>query len=143
MYHKKLQHSSTKIATVAPQWATPRNQQAGQDILTLHTSHYWVEWDLMILDRIDTSINIADHLTKALQPTLFHCHADFLLGHVPPMYSPVYSSIIADFPNYPPNIDFYVPPSFTTPPTAVAAQVYTPLKADYQHNPWLRVIAHG
>ncbi len=32
----------------------------------------WVEQDLMILDRIDTSINMADHLTKALQPTLFH-----------------------------------------------------------------------
>jgi hypothetical protein len=38
----------------------------------------WVERDLMILERIDTSINMADHLTKALQPTLFHRHADYL-----------------------------------------------------------------
>jgi hypothetical protein len=44
----------------------------------------WIERDLLLLDRIDTSINMADHLTKALQPLLFHCHADFLLGQVPP-----------------------------------------------------------
>jgi hypothetical protein len=44
----------------------------------------WVERDLMHLERIDTSINMADHLTKALNGALFHRHADFLLGHVPP-----------------------------------------------------------
>jgi hypothetical protein len=32
---------------------------------------------------------MADHFTKALQPILFHRHADFLLGHVPPLYSPI------------------------------------------------------
>jgi hypothetical protein len=32
----------------------------------------WVEWDLIILERIDTSINIADHLTKILSCNLFH-----------------------------------------------------------------------
>jgi hypothetical protein len=32
----------------------------------------WVKRNLMLLDRIDTSINKADHLTKALQPILFH-----------------------------------------------------------------------
>jgi hypothetical protein len=81
----------------------------------------WVERDLMLLDRIDTSINMADHLTKALQPTLFHRHADFLLGHVPPNYSPVYSSIVGDSPNITPNIDLFVPTTFTTPITARAA----------------------
>ncbi len=54
----------------------------------------WVECNLMLLDRIDTSINMANHLTKALQPILFHCRADFLLGHVPPTYSPIYKSTI-------------------------------------------------
>ncbi len=97
----------------------------------------------MILDQIDTSINMANHLTKALQPTLFHCHADFLLGHIPPTYSPLYTSITGDFPNHTPKIDLFVPASFTTPITAAAAQVYAPIKSDYQHNPWLAVIAHG
>jgi hypothetical protein len=32
----------------------------------------WVERNLMLLDRIDTSINMADHLTKALSSILFH-----------------------------------------------------------------------
>jgi hypothetical protein len=50
----------------------------------------WVKCDLVLLNRIDTSINMSNHLTKALQPTLFHRHGDFLLGHIPPMYSPVY-----------------------------------------------------
>jgi hypothetical protein len=103
----------------------------------------WVERDLMILDQINTSINMVDHLTKALQPTLFHCHADFLLGHIPPTYSPLYMSIIGDFPNHTPKIDLFVPASFTTPITTAAARVYAPIKSDYQHNPWLAVIAHG
>ena len=54
----------------------------------------WVERDLMILKRIDTAINISDHMTKGLQTILFHRHADFLLGHIPPMYSPIYTSTI-------------------------------------------------
>jgi hypothetical protein len=32
----------------------------------------WVERDLILLERIDTSINPADHLTKILTCTLFH-----------------------------------------------------------------------
>ncbi len=53
---------------------------------TPHTRHIdikyfslceWVERNLMILDRINTPISMADHLTKALQPILFHHHADF------------------------------------------------------------------
>ena len=52
----------------------------------------WVERDLIHLERIDTSINIADHLTKSLPKVLFHRHADFLLGHVPPHPSiPLYT----------------------------------------------------
>jgi hypothetical protein len=30
----------------------------------------WVERDLMLLELIDTSINLADHFTKSLQPAL-------------------------------------------------------------------------
>jgi hypothetical protein len=32
----------------------------------------WVKRNLMLLDRIDTSINMADHLMKALQHILFN-----------------------------------------------------------------------
>ncbi len=31
----------------------------------------WVERDLMVLERIDTSINLLDHFTKSLQPNSF------------------------------------------------------------------------
>jgi hypothetical protein len=103
----------------------------------------WVERDLMLLDRIDTSINMADHLTKALQPTLFHRHADFLLGHIPPTYSPVYQSIIGNFPRHTPNVDIFVPATFTTPLTARAAHTYTPHKEDYQYSPWLSILCMG
>ena len=95
----------------------------------------WVEQDLMLLDRIDTSINMADHLTKALQPTLFHRHANYLLGHIPPSYSPVYKTIIGESTNYTPKIDLFVPASFTTPITARAARVYCPLESDYCNSP--------
>jgi hypothetical protein len=103
----------------------------------------WVERDLMILERIDTSINIADHLTKALQPTLFHRHADFLLGHIPPTYSPVYSSIVGLLPNHTPNVDKLIPASYTTPITARAARTFAPLSEDIQHNPWVRILCMG
>ncbi len=54
----------------------------------------WVDHDLMHLERIDTPINMSDHFTKALTRALFHRHADFLLGHVPPMYSQDNHSIV-------------------------------------------------
>ena len=86
---------------------------------------------------------MADHLTKALQPTLFHRHADYLLGHIPPTYSPVHKSIVGLLPNYTPNIDKFTPTSFTTPLTARAARMYAPLKGDFQHNPWLSILCMG
>ncbi len=55
----------------------------------------WVERDLILLKRINTSINLADHLTKTLSRILFHRHADYLIGHIPPKYSPVYRQAIS------------------------------------------------
>jgi hypothetical protein len=97
----------------------------------------------MLLNRINTSINMADHLTKALQPILFHQHANYLLGHIPPTNSPTYKSIIGNFPNHSTNIDLFVPASFTTPLTAQAARGYCLHKEDYQLNPWLSIICMG
>ena len=79
----------------------------------------WVEGDLILLERIDTSINLADHLTKPLSQILFHRHANYLLGHIPPKYSPVYRHAISTYSNkYQDEIKQYVPETFTTPTTA-------------------------
>ena len=52
-----------------------------------HALCEWVERDLLKLQRIDTSINMADVFTKCLGSTLFHRHTDYVLGHVPPHYA--------------------------------------------------------
>ncbi len=57
----------------------------------------WVKRDLIHLERIDTSINISDHLTKSLPRILFHRHTDYLLGHIPPKYLPVYQHAITTY----------------------------------------------
>jgi hypothetical protein len=81
----------------------------------------WVERDLILLDQIDNSINMSDHLTKSLQTLLFHQHADFLLGHIPPSYLPIYSTIVGMYTNHTIDVDKFIPQSFTTPLTATAA----------------------
>ncbi len=103
----------------------------------------WVERDLMILDRNNTSINMADHLTKGLQPTLFHRQANYLLGHIPPTYSPVCKSIVGLLTNHTLDIDKFIPTSFTTPLTARAVRINAPLKEDLQHNPWVSILCMG
>ena len=65
----------------------------------------WVDRDLMILERINTKLNLADHLTKELSRALFHRHANFILGHIPPAYSPVYTTIIGSYTDTFINID--------------------------------------
>ena len=85
----------------------------------------------MILERIDTMINMSDHLTKGLSRALFHRNADFLLCHVPPVYSPGYRSIIGSYNTEQVEIEQFVPLSFTTPMTAAAARVYAPILEDY------------
>jgi hypothetical protein len=53
----------------------------------------WVERDLIVLERIHTAINEADHFTKILDRTLFYRHVDHIMGHIPPEYSPCYEKI--------------------------------------------------
>jgi hypothetical protein len=48
----------------------------------------WAERDLIVLKRIDTAINMADHYTKPLSRILFYRHNDYNMGRVPPTYSP-------------------------------------------------------
>jgi hypothetical protein len=103
----------------------------------------WIKQDLMLMERINTAINMSDHLTKGLSRVLFHCHADFLLGHVPPAYSPVYKSIVGTYMDDHINIKKLTPVLFTTPMTAAAARVCAPHRQDYEGNPWLPIIWHG
>ena len=53
----------------------------------------WVDQDLLKLERVDTSVNLADIFTKQLGPTLFNRHVDYLLGHVPPQYSACFKRV--------------------------------------------------
>ena len=53
----------------------------------------WVEHDLLKLERVDTSVNMADIFTKQLGPTLFNRHVDYLLGHVHPQYSACFKRV--------------------------------------------------
>ena len=96
----------------------------------------------MHLERIDTKLNMSDHLTKGLTRALFHRHADFLLGHIPPTYSHIYQFIIGTYTDKFLTVDDYGPDSFTTPICAKAARTHAPLKSDYAGNPWLMVLWH-
>jgi hypothetical protein len=102
----------------------------------------WVEPDLIRLERVDTSINISNHLTKALSRILFYRHTNYLLGHIPPKYSPVYQYAISTYTDNKEDYDRCVPESFTTPTIAAAARVYAPHIDDIRGNPWLRILWH-
>lgn len=62
----------------------------------------WVERDLVCLERVHTSINLADHFSKQLPATLFSRHVDWILGHVPPQYSRRYDLLFGHslYPNH-------------------------------------------
>jgi hypothetical protein len=103
----------------------------------------WVKRNLIILERIDTSINLADHLTKTLSCILFHRHADYLLGHIPPKYSPVHRHTISMYSDkYKDDIGSYIPETFTAPITATAARIFAPHIDKIRGNPWLIILWH-
>jgi hypothetical protein len=102
-----------------------------------------VDRDLVCLEDIKTSINMADHFTKNLTCALFHHHTDYFLGHVPPAYSPIYQSAIGTYTDSFHTLETYVPDSFTTPLCTTAARVNAPLPSDYSGDPWLILLLHG
>ena len=97
----------------------------------------------MHLERVDTKINMADMFTKSLPKIMFYRHADYLLGHIPPKYSPVYSYLVGAFSDANLDTAMCVPTSYTTPITAAATRVCAPLSTDYSGNPWTIVLWHG
>ncbi len=92
-------------------------------------------------------INEVDHFTKLFSRVLFHRHIDYIMGHVPPEYSPTHDCSIGQF-NAP--VVKMIPDSYTIkdtlpvvirdepddayiPVTARAACIYPRLQRAYQH----------
>jgi hypothetical protein len=94
-----------------------------------HVLCEWVERDLIILECIDTTINEADHFTKPLSWVLFHRHIDYIIGHVPPEYTPAYEQSTVQFDK--PLVKI-IPDSYTTKDTL---PVVTPYKLDELYIP--------
>ncbi len=76
-----------------------------------------MERDLIHLEKLDAMVNMADLFTKSLQRATFHWHTDFVLGHIPPKYSPVHAHLVGTYFDDIITGNQYVPPSFTTPIT--------------------------
>jgi hypothetical protein len=93
-----------------------------------------VEQDLIVLERVDTMINEADHFTKLLSRVLFHRHIDYIMGHVPPEYLLAHARSTGQF-NKP--LVTLVPYSYTTKDTLPIAipedDNYIPVAAIEQH----------
>ena len=145
-YHKKQPPSHTKITTDVPLWVMHKNQLHERDTSIFDIMHYVNGLNVTSSDSNalihPSTWHMADHMTKPLTRTLFHRHADFLLGHVPPLYSPVYYSI-TKMNNDRCNIDQYVPTSFTTPTLAKVDRIWNPEHDDLEENPWIPILWHG
>ena len=114
-----------------------------------------VERDLIILERVDTTINKVDHFTKLLSSILFHRHIDYIMGHVPPEYSPAYERSTGQIGK--PTVKL-TPDSYTTkdtlpvvikdepdeefiPVAARAARIYTPDYTALTNTFWTKIVA--
>ena len=95
-----------------------------------HALCEWVERDLIKLERVDTSKNMADHFTKQLTPTLFNRHVDYIMGHVPPQYSPCYNYLTDLLQSTKKKVTPTLPPPITiTPPTSAHDITHFPTAA--------------
>jgi hypothetical protein len=118
-----------------------------------HVLCEWVERDLIVLECVDTTINEADHFTKLLSRILFHRHINYIMGHVPPEYSPAHEHSIGQFKD--PAVKL-VPDTYTTkdslliviseddtyiPLTARAARIFSPDYSAFAYNYWTKIVA--
>jgi hypothetical protein len=86
-----------------------------------HVLCEWVERDLLVLSRVDTSVNMSDHFTKQLGPTLFHRHVDCIMGRVPPHYTQWFRKIFGSTSRA---VPARTVPKSLQPIPAVAARLY-------------------
>jgi hypothetical protein len=131
---------------------------------TSHTRHMdiryhvlceWVKRDLIVLEWVVTTINEADHFTKLLSRVLFHRHINYIMGHVPPEYSPAHDRSMGQFNT--PAVKL-IPDSYTTNDTlpvvitnkpddayitvtAKEARIYTPDYSALTNNYWTKIVA--
>jgi hypothetical protein len=120
-----------------------------------HVLCEWVERNLIVLERVDTTINKADHFTKILSRVRFHRHIDYIMGHVPSEYSSAYERSTGQFDE--PVIKI-IPDSYTTketmplviptdsddlyiPIAARAACKYTPDYSTVSNIFWTKIVA--
>jgi hypothetical protein len=73
----------------------PTAQTCHMDI-KYHVICEWVNRDLICHECSDTTVHTSDHFTKQLSPTLFHHHVDYIMGRVPPQYSPWYHRLFGE-----------------------------------------------
>ncbi|KAL7550177.1 hypothetical protein ACHAWF_013417 [Thalassiosira exigua] len=110
----------------------------------------WIERDMLKLERVDTSLNMADHFTKPLPRILFHRHVDYILGHVPPAYAPAYNRAVGDFLASTPPLT-RLPAHFTTGnnfcpkfnPVAATAACVRGLVGGSHHDLWAKIVWSG
>jgi hypothetical protein len=88
-----LLYEDNDAATAMANAGKPTPRTRHMDI-KFHALCDWVERDLLILQRVSTHQNLADHFTKSLPRILFHRHVDFIMGHVPPPYSPKFAEFL-------------------------------------------------
>jgi hypothetical protein len=84
-HHATTLHIDNNGALIMANTQQPTRGARHMDIKT-KSLQQWVEQDLMILRRIDTTINSSDALTKALGRILHHQHMNFIMGKYPPTY---------------------------------------------------------
>jgi hypothetical protein len=82
----------------------------------------WVERGLLVLARVDTSVNMSNHFPKQLGPTLFQCHVDYIMGRIPPHHTQWFCKLFGSTSQALPTTSKPVSPQ---PITAVAAHLFS------------------
>ena len=91
-YAANIGYEDTEACTMMAmaQKPTPRTQHID---IKHQALCQWVEQDLVKLEKVDTTRNMADIYTKQLGQLLFRRHCDYLMGRVPPSYSVIHETL--------------------------------------------------
>ncbi len=143
-YHRKLLRLCMKIMMLVRLWVMHKNLPLEPDIWISNTLYNAIGSNgIWCTSNKSTQKSIWLHVHQEFTATNVYRHADYLLGHVPPKYSPIYSYLVGTYSDANMDTATCVLTSYTTPITAAAARVCAPLLADYAGNPWAVVLWHG
>ena len=84
-HHATIIYEDNRGALLMANAGQPTRRTRHMDIKSFSLQE-WVEEDLLILESIETTHNIADGFTKPLGKTLFHKHNATIMGKIPPSY---------------------------------------------------------